>query len=191
MKVRVAFAAKLPMGLLSTDQTHKFNAYVSWDAIASSRHNLNISLLQSFLSGTPYSATQTFSTVPYVGDPADLGYLGTNLAAQTYYFSDRGAFRTDNVTRTDIAINYSFFVNIGGGQLEIFLQPEVTNLFNENGVIDGNINVLLGSVDTGQGTAAVKQYTLSVVPTRGGAVIRNTPGTQAMPLLTKPITKPG
>jgi hypothetical protein len=130
-----------PMGPLATDQTHKFNGWVSWDAIATTHHNLNISLLHSFLSGTPYSATQTFSTVPYVGDPADLGYLGTNLAAQTYYFSDRGAFRTDNVTRTDIAINYSFFVNMLGGQLEFFIQPEVINVFNENAVTNPNTTI--------------------------------------------------
>jgi outer membrane receptor protein involved in Fe transport len=121
-----------PMGLLNTDQTHKFNAWVSWDAISSNRNNLNISLLQSFFSGTPYSAFQGINTIPFVGDPADLGYIGSSLGAPSYYFSSRGAFRTDNVTRTDLAVNYSFFINIGGGQLELFVQPEVTNIFNEN-----------------------------------------------------------
>ena len=42
----------------------------------------------------------------------------------TYYFSDRGAYRWDNVSRTDIALNYSFFLNLGGTQLELFLQPD-------------------------------------------------------------------
>jgi hypothetical protein len=132
-----------PMGLLATDQTHKFNAYVSWDAISTNHHNLNFSLLQSYVSGTPYSATQTISTVPYVGDPASLGYRGTSLGAQTYFFSDRGAFRTDAVSRTDIAINYSFFLNLFGGQLEMFLQPEVINVFNENAVVAPN-NTIIG-----------------------------------------------
>jgi hypothetical protein len=131
-----------PIGPLATDQTHKFNAWVSWDAIASTHHNLNISLLQSYLSGAPYSATQSISTVPYVGDPADLGYLGTSLGFQTYFFSDRGAFRTENVTRTDIAVNYSFFVNIGGGQLEFFIQPEVINVFNESAIVNPNTTII-------------------------------------------------
>jgi hypothetical protein len=114
---------------------------VVWDVISSTHHNLSLSLLQSFWTGTPYSAAGSVDTVQYVGDPQDLGYAG-NPGFQTYYYSDRGAFRWDDISRTDLAINYSFFVNLGGSQLEMFVQPEVTNLFNENGVIDGNVNVL-------------------------------------------------
>jgi len=127
----------MPNGLLSLDQTHKFRAWVVWDAIATNHHNLSLSLLQSFLSGTPYGANALVDTVPYVGDPADLGYVGS-VKPQRYYFTDRDAFRTESVTRTDIALNYSFFINIGGGQLELFLQPEVINVFNEHAVVDPN-----------------------------------------------------
>ncbi len=129
-----------PEGFLLTDQTHKFNAWVSWDVIASTHHNLNVSLVQSFFSGQPYSALQTINTTDFVGDPADLGYVN-NPPPQTYYFSDRGAYRIESVTRTDLAINYSFFVNIGGGQLEFFLQPEVTNIFNESAATVVNTTV--------------------------------------------------
>ena len=108
-----------------------------WDAISTSRNNLSVSLLQNFWSGAPHSATGNVATVGIVGDPADLGYAG-NPGYQTYYFSDRGAFRWDNITRTDLAINYSFFIPLGGSQLELFLQPEVQNVFNEHGQIDGN-----------------------------------------------------
>jgi hypothetical protein len=59
----------------------------------------------------------------------------------TYFFSGRGAFRTDDVSRTDLAINYSFFINIGGGQLEVFIQPEVINIFNESAVVAVNASV--------------------------------------------------
>ena len=127
---------------LSAFRSYKFNGWISWDAIATTHHNLNISLLTSYLSGTPYEATQTINTIPYVADPSDLGYIGSSLGAQTYYFSERGALRTDTVTRTDIAVNYSFFLNIGGGQLEVFLQPEVINLFNESAVVVPNTTVL-------------------------------------------------
>ena len=130
----------VPVGLLEIDQTHKFRAWVVWDAIATNHHNLSLSLLQSFFSGTPYSAFGKVDVVEYVGDPADLGYYGWP-AAPNYYFSDRGAFRTENVSTTDIALNYSFFINIGGGQLEFFLQPEVTNVFNEQAVINPNTTV--------------------------------------------------
>jgi len=137
----------MPNGLLSLDQTHKFRAWVVWDAIATNRHNLSLSLLQNFFSGTPYSANSPIDTVPYVGDPADLGYAGS-VSRQRYYFSDRDAFRTDSVTRTDIALNYSFFINIGGGQLELFLQPEVTNVFNEHAVVDPNTVTLTARNDS-------------------------------------------
>ncbi len=46
-----------PVGKLLTDQPHKFNAYVSWDVISTTHNNLNISLLQTYVSGTAYSAT--------------------------------------------------------------------------------------------------------------------------------------
>jgi hypothetical protein len=129
-----------PIGLLSTDQTHKFRAYVSWDAISSNRNNLNISVLQSFLSGTPYSAAQSIDTTPYAPDPFALGY-SNYPPYMNYFFSDRGAFRTENVSSTDLAVNYSFFIDIGGGQLELFIQPEVTNIFNESAVVDVNSTV--------------------------------------------------
>jgi hypothetical protein len=131
-----------PVGLLATDQTHKFRAWVQYDLIASTHHNLNISLLQNYFSGTPYSAVQTIDTIPYVGDPGDLGYIGSSLGPVNYYFSDRGAFRTDTVTSTDLAINYSFFLSLGGAQLEVFVQPEVTNIFNEDAVLTPNTTVL-------------------------------------------------
>ena len=129
-----------PIGLLPTDQTHKFNAWVSWDAISSNRNNLNISLVQSFLSGTPYEGTQSIDTTPYAPDSEALGYANDPWNMD-YYFTGRGAFRTDNVSRTDLAINYSFFINIGGGQLEVFIQPEVINIFNESAVVNVNPSV--------------------------------------------------
>ena len=136
----------IPTGFLAIDQTHKFRAWLVWDVIASSHNNLSLSMLQSFFSGTPYSAFGKVDVVEYVGDPADFGYVGWP-AAPNYYFSDRGAFRTESVTSTDLAINYSFFVNIGGGQLELFVQPEVTNVFNEQAVIAPNNTVFTARND--------------------------------------------
>ena len=129
-----------PEGYLGTDSRHKFRGWVVWDAISTTHNNLSVSLLQNFWSGTPYSAVGSVSTVGIVGDPADFGYAG-NPGFQTYFFSDRGAFRFDNVSRTDIALNYSFFINIGGGQLEVFLQPEVLNVFNQQAVLGGETKV--------------------------------------------------
>ena len=131
-----------PDGYLLTDQTNKFRGWVSWDAISGAHNSLNISLLQNYFSGTPYSALQTINTVPYVGEPEDLGYIGSSLGPVNYYFSDRGAYRMDSVWSTDLAINYSFLINVAGGQLELFVQPEVANLFNQSSATTVNTTVL-------------------------------------------------
>ena len=143
-----------PDGWLGVDQRHKFRGYAVWDIISSSHHNLSTSVLFNYWSGTSYSAVGAVYTVPYVGDPADLGYVGApgNL---DYYFSDRGEYRWDDITRTDLAINYSFFVNLGGGQLELFVQPEVTNIFNNDGVQFVNSTV----VGPRQGMEAFNPFT--------------------------------
>ena len=132
-----------PVGYLGIDQRHKARAWVVWDMIASTHHNLSLSLLQSYSSGTNYSAAGSIRSswyYDYVGTPAELGYAGSpgNVG---YFFSDRGALRWDDVTRTDISLNYSFFLNLGGTQLELFLQPEVLNVFNEDAVVGGNSTV--------------------------------------------------
>ena len=56
------------------------------------------------------------------------GYI-TPDTTTTYFFSGRGAFTTDDITRTDLSLNYS----INFGRFEFFIQPSVINLFNEDG----------------------------------------------------------
>ena len=62
---------------------------------------------------------------------------GTQLPAtlQTYFFSKRGAYRTDDITSFDLALNYSFAFAALGAEISIFVQPEVRNLFNSHGAI--------------------------------------------------------
>ena len=130
-----------PMGPLGTDQRHKFQVYGMWDIVSSTHHNLNLSVLFGFWSGTPYEAAGGVNSIPYVGAPADLGYAASP-GNVTYFFGPRGEFTTDDITRTDIALNYSFFINAFGGQLELFIQPEVINVFDEQGAIAHNTAIL-------------------------------------------------
>jgi hypothetical protein len=138
-----------PEGWVSTDQRHKFLAWVIWEAVASTHHNLSLSLLQSFLSGSPYDAVGLVYTVPYVGSPDDFGYANHPylIGVWPYYFSNRGAYRWDDVLRTDLALNYSFFINVGRSRLELFIQPEVLNLFNSAAVVSGNTRVFNAQFD--------------------------------------------
>jgi hypothetical protein len=130
-----------PSGQLDIDMEHKLQVWGLFDIISTSRHNLNASVLFQFLAGQPYSALGSVDTVGIVGDPADFGYAG-GPGFVDYYYSDKGAFTTDDITRTDLAINYSFFVNAFGTELEMFVQPEILNVFGEEGVIDTNTTVL-------------------------------------------------
>lgn len=148
-----------PVGALNIDMEHKLQVWGLWDIISTSRHNLNASLLLSYQSGQPYSAVGSVDTRGIVGDPADLGYAGSP-GFVTYYYSDKGAFTTDDITRADLAINYSFFVNVFGSELEMFVQPEIINVTGEEGVIDVNTTV---EDPTNSGFAAFNPFTESPV----------------------------
>jgi len=126
----------LPKGRLSIDQKHRARFFLSWDALNTRSHRVNLSLLQNFFSGTPYGAAG-IPVRAYVTNP---GYA-TPPANQTYYYTARDAYTTDNITRTDLAANYSFMVPAFGSNLEFFIQPEVINVFNEKGVVAVNTTV--------------------------------------------------
>lgn len=121
-----AFSQHNPEGDLAADQRHRGRVWATWTAIDNDQHRLTASLLQSYATGTPYGAVGLVDSRPYVVNP---GYA-VAPASVTYYFTERDAFRTDDITRTDVAFNYSF----KWSSIEIFLQPEVLNAFDEDGV---------------------------------------------------------
>ena len=123
-----------PTGDLAQDQRHNLRAYLVWEIISSLHHNLTLSWLENFASGAPYGLTQSVPASLFVDNP---GYLSPPTWS-TYYFTPRDALTTDDIHRTDVSLNYSFFLNLFGTSVELYLQPEVINLFNEDGVIDPN-----------------------------------------------------
>jgi hypothetical protein len=54
-----------------------------------------------------------------------------------YFYSDRGAYRWDDLTATDIAINYELPIKFA----QFFAQAEVLNVFNESAQINGSTTV--------------------------------------------------
>ena len=125
------FDRNAPVGFLSGDQTHKLRAWISYDQ-PTPIGNFNFSLLQRFDTGTPYSAVTGNARVQDVRS-IDANYQ-TPPTYQTYYFSDRGEFRWDDVTATDLAVNYALPL----GPTEVFVQAEMFNVFNEQAVVGGN-----------------------------------------------------
>jgi outer membrane receptor for ferrienterochelin and colicin len=115
-----------PSGALAIDQRHRVNLYGVFKIFGNDRHGLSASMLQSFFTGHPYEAIGTIRTQPFVTNP---GYVSPPTRVG-YYFSGRGAFRTPDVFRTDIALNYDFHI----GKIDLFLKPEIVNVFNSQRV---------------------------------------------------------
>ncbi len=148
----------LPSGDLAVDQRHKVNFYAIYTPFSTERHSLSMSLLQSFFSGLPYQAVQTITftdktvtpSVPVIPNPGYVTPPTTGLV--NYYFSPRAAFRTDNVLRTDLALNYDFKFS----KIDLFLSPQVINVFNAHKIDTTDsryFNSTVFTADTG-GTCA-------------------------------------
>ncbi|HQT93434.1 MAG TPA: TonB-dependent receptor [Thermoanaerobaculaceae bacterium] len=126
-----------PSGNLGTDQRHRGRVWVVWQALNSKHNSLSMSLMQSYFSGTPYGAAGAVRSYLYVTNP---GYTN-RPSSVSYYFTPRDAFLTDAITRTDISVNYSFKFPALGKDIELFVIPAVTNVFNEHGVTSPNTTV--------------------------------------------------
>jgi hypothetical protein len=125
-----------PTGYLTGDQRHRFKGWASYD-IGTPVGDFNLSLLQSFDSGNRTSIESAIDPRPYVENP---GYL-TPTSAPDYFFGGRGTVEHDDITRTDLALNYSKRF----GAVEIFVQPEIINIFNEQAVLSFDEEVLTES----------------------------------------------
>ncbi len=128
-----------PKGDLLIDQRHKLSLFAVWEAFKTDRQRLAVSARQLYTSGFPYSAVGPVGTRAYVTNP---GYV-TPPSSVNYFFSDRGAFKTDDISSTALGFNYSLFF----GQFEVFGQLDIQNVFNEDGVINVNQGVLTSRND--------------------------------------------
>jgi len=148
----LSYEQRQPSGYITGDQRHRAKVWAGYDIALPFNAKLNASLIQSYDSGRAYSAIGTIdaygATNPYAGSPFSKENSGANSpytrsqlgSSQTYYFSKRGEFRTEDVTATDVALNFSIPVS----RLELFVQGQVLNVFNETGIQ----NIFLGNLDT-------------------------------------------
>jgi hypothetical protein len=122
-----------PTGYLNSDQRHRLRAWAT-TPIPFPFGDLNVSLLQHFDSGLRSSYDGSIDTRDYVDDP---GYL-VPPSTVSYFFGGRGNVKGEDLTRTDLSLNYAVkFANV-----EFFFQPEVINVFNEQGIDGWNEEVL-------------------------------------------------
>lgn len=128
-----------PTGYLTGDQRHRARLWASYD-LPTPVGAFNISLLQNFDSGTRTSVDGTINPTDFVTNP---GYLDPPTGID-YFFGGRGNLSTDDIFRTDLAINYKLQLFSG---VQLFVQPEVVNLFNADGVVSYDEEVLTNSDD--------------------------------------------
>jgi hypothetical protein len=158
-----AFAQHTSTGDLATDQRHRARLFARYRLFDSTHHSLTVSGLQTFFSGVPYGAAGSVDTRPFVTNP---GYV-TPPGTVTYWFTERDAFRADDVLATDISVNYAFLFDAFGQNFEVFLQPEVLNVFNNDGVLASNVNAFNTTVRTastaGSGHTSFNPFTQTPV----------------------------
>jgi outer membrane receptor for ferrienterochelin and colicin len=119
-----------PYGAMATDQRHRVRLLASADLpfIPKAMGNFNLGLIQAYDTGAPYAAVGTVASRLYVTNP---GYI-TRPSSVTYYYTARDAFRTDDIKRTDLSLTYTIRLF---NTVELFVQPQVINVFNNQGLI--------------------------------------------------------
>ena len=122
-----AYAQYNPEGYLTADQRNRLRVFGVWDIFNAKHNRLSVSVMEGYASGTPSprsaSSDQSYVTNPnYVSPPSSV----------RYYFTSRDAFRWDNLTQTDIAFTYAFVLPALGTDLQFYLEPRMTNVFNEH-----------------------------------------------------------
>ena len=86
----------------------------------------------------------------YVTNP---GYVAPP-ATEAYYFTSRSAYRTDDIWRTDFSLQF----NAKLGPVEIFVSPQILNLFNNSGVVTPNTSVSVGTGATASAATGLKRF---------------------------------
>jgi hypothetical protein len=144
----LGYPQRRPIGYLAQDQRHRARLWVGYEA-ALPRGSVSTMLLQRFDSGRPYSAVANIDPTGgngvYEGLPENPGYRLNQVHMGAYFFSKRGAFRTDDVLNTDLAVNYE----IPYRSLRLLFKGDVLNLFNNTAVVSPDT-----VVTTGFGTSA-------------------------------------
>ena len=157
------FAQNAPVGYLQADERNKARLWASSD-IGTRIGHFNIGVIERFDSGSPFSAAQSIPVTAAMlcsngatnttctngptgttGNPIYPDGSVRNPTAQyanrptsvTYFFSDRGQFRWDDILATDVALNYELPIRNFG----FFAKGEVRNAFNHKAVLSGSTTV--------------------------------------------------
>ena len=138
------FAQNNPSGYLSNDQRHKLRAWASMD-FPIGIGTINTSVLERYDSGSPYSLAATIPARVEPNAPAGVSNYVSVPASVTYYFGGRGAERWDNLSATDLAVNFRFPLS----RAELFIDTRAYNVFNQQAQISGITTVYTANSSIG------------------------------------------
>jgi outer membrane receptor for ferrienterochelin and colicin len=142
-----------PEGDLAVDQRHRAHLWATYNTpIPASVGSLTLGALHVVNSGLPYGAIGLVS-VNSVPNP---GYVNPATTA-AYFFTERDAFRTEVVNRTDLSATYAYRFGAGAAQPEVFFQVQLWNVFNNQGIADAN-NISVTTQTATGGTAGLTQF---------------------------------
>ena len=131
-----AFTKNKPVGYLLPDMRHRGNVWLRVD-LQTRAGVLNFSLLEHYHSALSYSAIGTIDVRKGAANGPANGVVNPGYAqppaSVTYFFSERGAFRLDDISATDLGIRW-YLPAIGG--VRPFIDTDGLNLFNQQGVED-------------------------------------------------------
>src|SRR5262249_42151489 len=148
-----------PTGDVAIDQRHRVRVWgvyqLPWI------EGLSLSAIEEAGSGVPYGAAGSIDARPFVTNP---GYaVPQGAATQTYFFTNRDAFRTENEYRTDFAANYVYRIQGSrGGQL--FGQLQVLNVFDQFQLCGCGASVFANGGNINQGRIDQTILTNSTTP---------------------------
>ncbi len=126
-----------PDGYLGPDMRHRANVWATYDLPTTSFGRFNISLLQRYHSALSYSAVGTIDVRRGVANGPANGVVNPGYETPptnvSYFFSDRGAFKVDAISSTDLGLNW-YLPSYHG--IHPFIETDFLNIFNEQGVED-------------------------------------------------------
>jgi hypothetical protein len=121
-----------PVGYLAGDMRHRASLWLQYD-IPTQVGKFNVSVLERYHSGLPYSAAASIDIRQSAALPDGIvnpGYV-TPPSRVWYYFGERGQYRADDVTSTNLALNYESPMF---HTARFFVQTDIINVFNESAV---------------------------------------------------------
>jgi len=128
------FQENHPTGYLEGDQRHQARVWLGYD-FPTRFANFNVTVLESYASGRAFRALGTIDMRSFIENP---GYVDPPAAVDYYFGGGRAPFRFEDMTRTDLAVNVDLKI---WKSLEVFLQPELINVFNEKALTGGRIGI--------------------------------------------------